>query len=802
MINQDVDISIIKLKLPLEQLIQRLGVKVDRENDTYAYCICPFHDDKSPSFAVHKVKQYAKCYSATCSDLGTMGHIEFVQRHQHLPREMAIDFLFEMVGEARPIDSDHDLLKKVAEKLHQNVGMDKPANFFKARGITADVLDKMMVGYSPSVAWMRQAITDIPVDKASKLELLRPDLFDDTIVYTLFDAMGRVSGFKSRKFQGMPKYIGNSGEFKLRPARLYGMHNIKPNQRQIVLVEGPNDVLAMWSVGISNVVGLMGLNMRGIDSYLRDHGFIDVVLLADSDDAGYAAMMKSPDLIRVAQVPEGLDPDEYVHKYGLKILEIINEAKFPIQIKLDARLQKIPPSMTGKIMLVKQIAADLSEGMPPILLSVIEDKVAETLGIPKEDVSKIFSSVDLDTEDLEYKIVSHMAHSGALTEDIKTQLDPKMFSNPKLRKQATHLFQGLSSPDTVVKLDGLTIGDVGKFAEMCKRKQIKDSFARIAASASNMAESIDDIVAKGVAKLSDSFTEEIEVINAADLIRVGLFNIQERSKNPGHFPVTLGRNFPKANRILQGLRPHTMYVLAATQGTGKSNLAFEWALDMAMYQNIPVLWISLEMSRSEMADRAIAKLSEIDAYKISTGSLDDIESAKVESINVQHAQAPLYLADVGSMNIAQIIALTRKMKATKDIKALFIDYIQLIDGGGKEQSMYERVGHISRMIKSGIAMDRNIGIPVVAIAQLSKLAAKVDVPTAEHIAESYKISQDADVFMATRRRTEAEQAEDILKGQDLGNMILNIDKNRSGQSKVVIGMNFNVTTLKITEVLS
>jgi replicative DNA helicase len=91
---------------------------------------------------------------------------------------------------------------------------------------------------------------------------------------------------------------------------------------------------------------------------------------------------------------------------------------------------------------------------------------------------------------------------------------------------------------------------------------------------------------------------------------------------------------------------------------------------------------------------------------------------------------------------------------------------------------------------------------VVAIAQFNRAAAKHDTPTAEDVGESYKIAQDADVFMTLRQRTEAEMEKDKLTpGKNFGNAILNMDKNRGGIDKVICPLIFNKENLRFREVL-
>jgi replicative DNA helicase len=802
------DLTELKLRMPIEKLARALGIEFTRETTRYDWASCPFHPESQPSFVVDKLHHVAKCFASTCVASKPMDHVKFVQMYEHLPKELAIDRLYQLVGEERPADALYEILQRALEKLTANIHDETPASFFKSRGITNEALTELRVGYSPSFKWFQEQIKDIPQDQAVKLELYRTSMFDDTIVYPVFDGLGRMAGFRSRTLGGSShlKYVANAADFPLKPSRLYGLHTVRNSQ--VVLVEGPNDVLALRSVGVKNTVGMMGTNLREVDTYLTNHGFSDMVFIADGDDAGRIAMFKAPDLVRVNIIPfesgHKVDPDEYVRDNGLiAISTLINDAKFPIQIKLESKMSRAPSNLTGKIMLIKSIAMDLSEGLHPIIVSKMQDQIASSLEISKEEVISIFDLAEFDTSDLESKIIWHTFSRGEMTEDIKSRITPASFADPRYRKQYQELYNGLSPAETVGKAEGLTEGDLDRFLDLTRRRTIKYVLRKASHSISNLNEPLDDVLNKALGEISSGSSNEITVLDSIQQLEIGIQNAIERSKHPGELlGVSFGKGFAKTDEILQGVRPNCMYILAATQGSGKSALGLQWALSMAFDQNVPVLWISLEMSELDMSVRILSKLTGIGATKIMKGELTEAETGVLANQTIKYMNAPLHTAICGGMNIHQIVSLIRKYKALKGIRVVFLDYLQLIDGGSRDQTMYERVGHISRMIKSGITMDRTIGLPVVAIAQLAKVATKFDVPMSEHIAESYKIAQDADAIMLMRRLDEDDVKKNEKDGINMGNMILNIDKNRAGVDHKLLGLVFNLDNLTIKEVIS
>lgn len=796
------DLIEIKLKISIDQLAIQLGIQFASDSMRYSKAVCPFHNDINPSFVVDKISQLARCYSAACVAHKPMDHVGLIRLVRHQSEDEAVDTLYELAGEPRPADTMHDYLRRVMQRLHANIAMDVPAEFFSGRGVNAEALKDLVIGYSPSYASFQECLADIPMDIAVKLELVQPHLFNNSIIYPQFDGKGRMAGFRSRPFASAQKYYSTSRDFPLQHSRLYGLHLVQGSM--IILVEGPNDVLALRSAGVKNVVGLNGNRTKDTERYLEERGFSDVVFLADGEEAGKAAMMGAPAMVRVNQIPEGLDPDEFIQKYGIvDFARLINQAKFPFQIMLQSRLKNIPEGIEGKIVLIKSIANDISEGLPRIVLLKMQDELAEILGIPRDDVGLIFEMVDYDTVGIENKIISHMALGGVLSEDIKMKVLPWMLSDQRRRNQFIDLKNGLSLSEHVTDRGMLTLGDVEKFLDMAKRRRLKTVLSRTASSVLNMSVPVDEIVGKAMREAYDVSYEGLHVITAQQQIEIGVRNAIDRYNNQDRLlGLSLGNGFPKINEILQGLRPNAYYVLAATQGTGKSALALEWAMAMSHTNRVPVLWISFEMSELSISTRIISKLSKISAKRIMSGKLKPDEVTRLATMHMDHATAPFYIVSTNGLSVSQIVALVRKMKTLYGIQAVFVDYIQLIAGASSVgASSYERVGTISTDLKNGICMNPEIGLPLVAIAQLHRQAVKQAVPIAENIAESYKIAQDADAIITIKRRSPEEmEADKKVPGQDYGNILMNIDKNRDGEDKQLIGLMFYKTHLTLCEV--
>jgi replicative DNA helicase len=794
------DLELIKHKLPIEELAVQFGIVLAVDTPKYAKAVCPWHDDHNPSLYVSKIHQTVHCFNAGCSAHKAMDHVKFIRMVKHLSEDEAVDLLYELAGETRPVDGLSDYLRRVLIRVQKNVTMDVPTAFFRGRGVSLETLEELMVGYVPTYSWFKDAVADVPQDLAAKLELLQPHMFHNAIVYPQFDGMGRVAGFRTRPFESTQTYYSTSNSFPLKASRIYGLHLVRGSQ--IVLVEGPNDVLAMRSAGIHATAGLNGNRTKDTESFLTERGFSDIVFIADGEEAGRGAILAAPPLVRVNQVPDGLDPDELLVKHGpLAMLRLISEARFPFEMKLDARLHLIPNNDTGKIVLAKSIAQDLTEGLPQVVLSKVKDRVGRALGLRPEDVDQIFELVEYDTNATEGKLVSHMALGGVLTDDIKGKVLPWMFANPERRGQFEHLLTGKSLSEHVTDRGLVTDGDVDQFMDIARRRRLKTIVGRFSSQLMNLTHPIDDLVSEVMTRVQDLSLQDIEVTTASTGLKMIAQHAMERYTHQDELlGLSMGKRFPKINQALLGLRPETYYILAGNTGAGKSMLALDWAMDIAFVQRKPVLWVNLEMSDLSIFSRVGAKLSGVSSKRILSGKLESPEDhAQIATGLFRYYGRPLYVVSSGAMTVTQFVALVRKMKATHGIEAVFLDYLGLLRGNMAIHDTYQRIGLISQDIKNLVVSDKQLRMPVMAIAQLNRQAIKTSAPLAEHIAESYKIAQDASVVMTMKKRTPEEQQGDAGLNKNFGNVMLNIAKNRDGD-EAPVGLIFNNANLRLREV--
>ena len=250
-----------------------------------------------------------------------------------------------------------------------------------------------------------------------------------------------------------------------------------------------------------------------------------------------------------------------------------------------------------------------------------------------------------------------------------------------------------------------------------------------------------------------------------DIIEETFDRIDKLSKFKGSIR-GIPTGFSYLDNMLSGLQNSDLIILAARPSLGKSSLAFNIALNVAINHKMPVGIFSLEMSKDQIIDRFISTLSQIDLWKLRTGRLssegDDNDFQKIQRALASLAETEIYVDDSAISDVLQMRAMTRRLKADKGLGLIIIDYLQLIDSNRNStyDSMVQQMSAISRSLK-GLAKELNI--PVLALSQLSRAVEQrtPQIPRLSDLRESGSIEQDADVVLFIHRedkyRTDSER---------------------------------------------
>lgn len=213
-------------------------------------------------------------------------------------------------------------------------------------------------------------------------------------------------------------------------------------------------------------------------------------------------------------------------------------------------------------------------------------------------------------------------------------------------------------------------------------------------------------------------------------------------------PAGINTGFSKLNMLSGGFKPNMFFILAARPSVGKTSVALHF-LKTAAAQNKWVNMFSFEMDESEMFKILLASESDVNRTNIRDGKLDDTELRKINSAVGSMENWPVVWTSK-RMNIRQLCSAARRNKRKGKCDVVMIDYIQLIDPSDKKNTREQQVSEISRELK---ALARELKVPVIALAQLSR-AAETEIPQLRHLRESGSLEQDADSVVFIHREME------------------------------------------------
>ncbi len=312
--------------------------------------LCPFHNEKTPSFNVNPARNIYKCFG--CGEAGDP--IKFVMSLEQLSypdaiRKIAARYNIKLeekavsqeVREERQVKEALILVNEYAQKFyadqlyHTDEGKSIGLSYFKSRGFRREVMEKFGLGYAPAG---RNGLLKAAVAAGYKAELLEQlglvrngkDFFWDRVMFTIHNLQGKPIAFAGRilkKDVKAPKYVNSpESEIYYKSEVLYGLHQARHAVRKldnIYMVEGYTDVISLHQHGVENVVATSGTSLTPGQARLVKRQTSNVTLLYDGDKAGIKAALRGVDVlleadlnVRVVILPDGEDPDSYMQKVG------------------------------------------------------------------------------------------------------------------------------------------------------------------------------------------------------------------------------------------------------------------------------------------------------------------------------------------------------------------------------------------------------------------------------------------------------------------------------------------------------
>ena len=411
--------------------------------------LCPFHQEKTPSFTVNRDKQIFYCFG--CGEGGNV--ITFLMKIADKTFPEAIKDLAEKTGvvlppmlsgkEGRQKDSLKesiiDLNLRAAQHFSRNLS--SPAGkvareYLQNRSISEETIKQFRLGFVPDI-W--RSLTDYIEGSGSSLKLAEQaglviagkegsyyDRFRGRLVFPIENIFGEIVAFGGRILEkGEPKYL-NSPESPvyIKGKNLYGLNKAKEEIRKkgfALIVEGYFDLISLWNAGIGNVVATLGTALTREHLELLRRYTVEVVALFDPDEAGRKALDRSLELFlsmrmraRALILPEGCDPDDYVKKYGKDELnELIAHAPAISDYYIDSVLGG-GKTFEDKRDMIKTAMEFINKIDDEIEKNLFIRRIAEKLGINQELLKK----------EIHKKNVQLKPKSGSQKQTIDHHIDP------------------------------------------------------------------------------------------------------------------------------------------------------------------------------------------------------------------------------------------------------------------------------------------------------------------------------------------------------------------------------------------
>ncbi|MFO7772905.1 MAG: replicative DNA helicase [Dehalococcoidia bacterium] len=233
----------------------------------------------------------------------------------------------------------------------------------------------------------------------------------------------------------------------------------------------------------------------------------------------------------------------------------------------------------------------------------------------------------------------------------------------------------------------------------------------------------------------------------------------------GEIPHVL-TGFAALDDFLGGLQRSDLVILAARPSLGKTSLALNIARSAAVNQKACVALCSLEMSREAVVQRLLASESGVDLRKVRLGRFSEQDEIKIMEASGVLSEAPIYVDDSPQLRVLDIRSKVRRLHFEHNIDLIIIDYLQLIQGDGRNETRVQEISKVTRALKT---LARELNVPVMTVSQLSRAVEwrASHIPQLADLRESGSIEQDADVVLFIYRDDMYFSAEDWSKVHDI-----------------------------------
>lgn len=325
----------------------------------------------------------------------------------------------------------------------------------------------------------------------------------------------------------------------------------------------------------------------------------------------------------------------------------------------------------------------------------------------------------------------------------------------------------------------VTTANVEYYAKIVQEKAIKRNLINAGSEIVTMSyesNSIDETLDTAQKMIFSIAQQKVtsDLVHVKDIVTTTYQKIEERFNNRDEL-LGYTTGFYDLDKMMSGLQPSDLLILAARPAMGKTAFVLNIALNVAKLAKVPVTIFSLEMSKEQLLQRLLCAEAEVDMQKVKSGNMQAKDWERLLNAMTVISETPIYIDDTPGATIMDIRAKCRRVAMEeKKLGLIVIDYLQLMEGGGNEERT-QQVSAISRGLK-GIA--RELNVPIIALSQLSRAVEQRNTkkPMLSDLRESGSIEQDADIVMFIYREDYYDQEETENKG----NAEIIIAKHRNG----------------------
>lgn len=390
-------------------------------------CVCPFHDDHSPSMSISTSKQIYKCFS--CGAAGNA--FTFVQNYENVSFIEAVKIVAEKIGYqisgvikqeiVLRYQKEYDLMELVNKYYENNINTRnglQAKDYLHKRGLTDEDISKFRIGLALDDS---ATLKNILEKKGYTIKVLEDlglvnvdggnvyDVFRGRITFPLYDTDGHVIGYSARIYRGeqVAKYINTKETYLYKKGNyLYNYHLAKDEakrSKKLIIVEGQMDAIRLYINGVKNVVALMGTALTKEQIELIKRLRCEVILGLDGDEAGKNATLKNGEIlvqnnikVQVVRISLKKDPDEYVFTYGIDgYIKMLDNPIDYLDFKLETLKSNINAENTLELTnYVNKVLDDLKTIKDPIYLDLSLTKLSKTSNISKEVLQERLNEIN------------------------------------------------------------------------------------------------------------------------------------------------------------------------------------------------------------------------------------------------------------------------------------------------------------------------------------------------------------------------------------------------------------------------